>query len=122
MMGYLWHQQVPLTAFGKHAVRITKQVKDSSLAEAERQQRPIQYFPSGKTGKKTLAEQIAKRDKIDEGLIGVFSCVEPCLSSTARCSRAFRLLSTAGRSAKANGRQTWDSEGTSNRDGCSRPW
>jgi hypothetical protein len=80
MMGYLWHKKVPLTAFGKHAEQITKQIKESSLVEAGRQRRPIQYLPSSKTDKKTLAEQIAARDKIDDGLICVLSCVEPCLS------------------------------------------
>lgn len=80
MMGYLWHKQVPLTAFGKHAERMTKQIKEASLAEARRLTRPVQYLISSKTDKKTLAEQIALRDQIQDGLICVLSCVEPCLS------------------------------------------
>ena len=80
LMGYLWHRQVLLTGFGKLAQKSTEQIKEASLAEAKRQQRPVQYLPSSKTDKKTLAEQIAVRDQIDEGLICVLSCVEPCLS------------------------------------------
>ena len=80
MMGYLWHKQVPLTAFGKHAEQVTKQIKEASLAEARRLQRPVQYLNSSKIDKKTLAEQIAMRDGIEKGLICVLSCVEPCLS------------------------------------------
>ena len=59
MMGYLWHKQVPLTGFGKHAEQITKQIKEASLAQARRLLRPVQYLTSSKTDKKTLAEQIA---------------------------------------------------------------
>jgi hypothetical protein len=80
MMGYLWHKQVPLTAFGKHAEQLTMQIKEASLAEARRLGRPMQYLPSSKTDKKTLAEQIAVRDQVENGLICVLSCVEPCLS------------------------------------------
>ena len=39
MMGYLWHKQVLLTEFGKHAEQLTKQIKEASLAEAGRLQR-----------------------------------------------------------------------------------
>jgi hypothetical protein len=80
MMGYLWHKQVPLTGFGKHAQGITNQIKEASYQESKRLERPVQYLVSSKTDKKTLAEEIAARDKIDEGLICVLSCVEPCLS------------------------------------------
>lgn len=79
-MGYLWHKQVPLTAFGKHAEQLTEQIKEASLAEAQQQKRPVQYLNSSKIDKKTLAEQMAMRDGIENGLICVVSCVEPCLS------------------------------------------
>ena len=80
LMGYLWHKQVPLTGFGKHAEEVTKQIKKASLAEAERLGRPVQYLVSSKIDKKTRAEEIAVRDKIQNGLICVLSCVEPCMS------------------------------------------
>jgi hypothetical protein len=80
MMGYLWHKQVPLTAFGEHAEQLTKQIKQASLAEAERLKRPVQYLNSSKIDKKSLAEQMAVRDGVKDGLICVLSCVEPCLS------------------------------------------
>jgi len=80
MMGYLWHKQVPLRAFGKHAEQLTKQIKEASLDEAGRLQRPVQYLTSSKVDKKALAEQIAIRDGVENGLICVLSCVEPCLS------------------------------------------
>src|ERR1035437_5217373 len=80
MMGYLWHKQVRLTEFGKHAEQLTKKIKEASLAEARRLNRPRQYLTSSKTDKKKMAEQIAVRDGVESGLICVLSCVEPCLS------------------------------------------
>jgi hypothetical protein len=80
LMGYLWHKQVLLKDFGKHAQQVTEQIKKVSLAEAKRLNRPAQYLASSKTDKKALAEQIAARDQVQEGLICVLSCVEPCLS------------------------------------------
>ena len=80
LMGYLWHKQILLKEFGKHAEQVTEQIKKASLAEAKRQNRPAQYLPSSKTDKKKLAEQIATRDQVESGLICVLSCVEPCLS------------------------------------------
>lgn len=80
MMGYLWHKQVPLTGFGKHAEQLTQQIKEASLGEARRGNRPVQYLNSSKMDKKGLAQQIATRDQIQDGLICVLSCVEPCLS------------------------------------------
>lgn len=71
---------MPLTAFGQHAEQLTKRIKEASLAEARRLSRPAQYLNSSKIDKKTLAEQIAARDQVENGLICVLSCVEPCLS------------------------------------------
>ena len=69
-----------LTEFGKHAEQLTKEIKEASLAEARRLNRPMQYLTSSKTDKKKMAEQIAVRDRVESGLICVLSCVEPCLS------------------------------------------
>lgn len=80
LMGYLWHKQVSLTAFGKHAEQLTNRIKEASLAEARGLQRPVQYLNSSKIDKKSLAEQIAMREGVENGLICVLSCVEPCLS------------------------------------------
>src|SRR5215467_2767180 len=80
MMGYLWHKQVRLTGFGKHAEQLTDQIKEASLGEAKRLNRPVEYLNSSKIDKKKLAEEIAMRDGIENGLICVLSCVEPCLS------------------------------------------
>jgi hypothetical protein len=100
MMGYLWHGKVRLTEFGKHAEQITKQIKEASLEEAVRLGRPIQYLTSSKTDKKALAEQIATQDQIDDGLICVLSCVEPCLSFDVGPNRGQKRLEVRQRLRK----------------------
>jgi hypothetical protein len=80
MRGYLWHKQVRLKEFGKHAQQLTNQIKEASQAEARRLQRPVEYLVSSRIDKKKRAEEIAMRDGIENGLICVLSCVEPCLS------------------------------------------
>jgi len=40
----------------------------------------VQYLTSSRIDKKALAERMAEREGIEDGLICVLSCVEPCLS------------------------------------------
>src|SRR6266571_5320521 len=40
--------------------------------------RPFRYLASCHTRKETLARELIKADQLQEGLVGVFGCVEPC--------------------------------------------
>ena len=77
---YLAHNRVLYRDFGEHAQAISERVKRASLARAEREGRPIQYLASSNISKEDIAREIAKREKVREGLICVLSCVEPCVS------------------------------------------
>jgi len=50
---------------------------------AQREGRPFQYFGE-RVHKEELARQIAERDRIHEGLVCVFSTLEPCRSYALR--------------------------------------
>jgi hypothetical protein len=80
MFYYLWHAKVLLKDFGKFVQKKSAQLKAASLAEAERQQRPIVYLRSPQESKEEVARQIARRDGIQKGLIAVLTAVEPCQS------------------------------------------
>jgi hypothetical protein len=80
MFHYLWHAQVLLKDFGKFVQEKSAQLKAASLAEAQRQQRPIVYLRSPQESKEEVARQIARRDGIQKGLIAVLTAVEPCQS------------------------------------------
>jgi hypothetical protein len=57
-----------------------KMLKEASLQEANRLNRPIVYLPTSGEDKSEIARKIMNEDKIDKGLICVLKSVEPCLS------------------------------------------
>ena len=83
MMRYLWAQQVRLTEFGKHVQRVSEQVKQACKAQAEALGRPVKYLQSAGESKEELARGIAAREKIQQGLVCVLSCVSRAARS--RC-------------------------------------
>ncbi len=83
---------VKLVDFGKHAQQLTERLIDASEAEAKRWDRPIEYLPSPKLRKEDHARELARRDGVSDGLIGVFKCVEPCWSFGLRGNRASKKL------------------------------
>ena len=78
MLNYLWHIRFLLKDFGKLVQEKSAQLKAASYAEAQRRQRPILYLPSPQVSKEEVARQIAQKDGIKKGLIGILTAVEPC--------------------------------------------
>jgi hypothetical protein len=87
MMGYLWAKQVRLTEFGKHVLRVSERLKQACKAKAEALGRPVKYLVSAGESKEEVARGIAARDKIEEGLVCVLSCVETCRTTCDDKSR-----------------------------------
>lgn len=83
---------VRYTEFNKHSQQQTERLIAASQAEAQRLGRPLEYLPSPKLRKEDYARKIAARDGITDGLIAVFSCVEPCSSFTLRGNGATKKL------------------------------
>ncbi len=80
MERYLWANQVLKKEFGEHAEKVTERLKEASLAEAGRLQRPVRYLASSKISKEDVARAIAAKDRITDGLVCVLKSVEPCWS------------------------------------------
>src|SRR5258708_30472757 len=78
MMGYLLGHSVRLTGFGRHVVQVSERLKQACKAQAEAVGRPVKYLASGAESKEELARGVVERDKIEEGLVCVLSCVETC--------------------------------------------
>lgn len=81
-----------LKEFKDHSQTVTKQLIAASEQAASAQNRPIEYLRSPKLRKEDHARRVAQRDGIQEGLIGVFRCVEPCLSFSLRGNGATKKL------------------------------
>lgn len=80
MMSFLWKVQVKLLQFKKYSMKLTQVLKEHVEALAKQSGRPSTYLYSSAVSKEDLARQLARDDRITEGLIGVWRCVEPCFS------------------------------------------
>lgn len=78
--------------FKAHAQGRTDQLIAASEAGAKRLGRPIEYLPSAAVSKEERARAVAQRDGIETGLIGVFTCLEPCWTYTVRGNRETKQL------------------------------
>ena len=92
MLRYCNFNGVRLTGFKTHAEQLTAQLLEASEAQAKCLGRPIEYLASPKLRKEDQARLIAQRDGINDGLIALFKCVEPCWSFTVRGNRATKKL------------------------------
>jgi len=90
--GFLWRQQVLLKDFGRYVESVSKQLKEASCQAARTQNRPIIYLPSSKTDKRAVAQRIAAKDGVSNGLIAVMTCVEPCMSFRVGPNRKTKKL------------------------------
>ena len=100
MMSYLWANQVRLTEFGRHVLRVSERLKQACRAKAEALRRPMKYLASAAESKEEVAREIAAREKIEEGLICVLSCVEPCRTFEVYRNRDTRRLELVSRIRK----------------------
>ena len=89
---HLCNVGVLLKNFGAYATGLSDRVREAAHAFAKRRGRPVRYLHSSAESKEALARQLAGRDRIREGLIGVFDCVEPCLTYFVRGDRKAHRL------------------------------
>jgi hypothetical protein len=84
MFRYLCSAGVRIKDFAGFVSGLTNRVCAASAAFAARCGRPLRYLESCVERKEDLARRLAERDRVKEGLIGVFSILEPCLTYTVR--------------------------------------
>src|SRR6266702_4958857 len=80
MEAYLSAQHVLLKDFAQYVEKTSAAIRAATYAFAESWQRPVQFVNSSNVSKEDLARAGARRDGIEQGLIGVLSAVEPCKS------------------------------------------
>jgi hypothetical protein len=100
MMGYLRRVDVLLKDFKDYVTAVSDRVRSASQAIAEAAGRSVKYLSSSLARKEAIAQQTAAREGIEQGLIGVWSCVEPCLSDFVRRDGKGKQLVLAFDSAK----------------------
>jgi hypothetical protein len=100
MMGFLWQQQVLLKDFRTFAGNITAEVRRAAEEGAIQRGRPVEYLHNSVMDKEAWARQVAKRDGIQQGLIGVLKAVECCWSYEVGPNRAKKKLELRGKPSK----------------------
>ena len=100
MLGYLWQRQVLLKDFKAFAGNITAQVRQAAEESAVRQGRPVAYLHNSAMDKEAWARDVAKRDGIQQGLIGVLKSVECCWSYEVGPNRAEKKLELRGKPSR----------------------
>src|SRR6185503_12665508 len=89
-----------LKNFKTYVQGVTDQVRAATERLAKAAGRPLIYLDSARLSKEEEARQIAEREEIQEGLICVFSAVEPCFSYEVRRNAQQRKLQLHGRTQK----------------------
>jgi hypothetical protein len=92
MEHYLSCCGVLIKNFKPFATEITQRVRAAAWQAAEAAGRPVRYLTDPRVSKEELARHIAREERIDSGLIAIFSAVEPCLSYSVRGERASRQI------------------------------
>jgi hypothetical protein len=100
MMNYLWAKKVRLTEFGGHVQRVSARLKQACRAKVEALGRPVKYLTSAGESKEEVAREIAARDRIQQGLVCVPSCVEPCRTFEVYRNRETRKPELLSRTRK----------------------
>jgi hypothetical protein len=100
MQGYLWANQVPLTAFGAHVNEVSERVKQAALRCVQQAGRTVRYLQSSKDDKEEIARAIARQENIEEGPVCALTCVEPCWGFDVYRNRETKKLDLVQRSRK----------------------
>src|ERR1700735_1229811 len=100
MMNFFWQRQGLLKDFKAFAGHITAEVRQAAKEVAVKQGRPIEYLHNSVMDKEAWAREVAKRDGIQEGLIGVLKAVESCWSYEAPRNREEKKLQLRGKPSR----------------------
>lgn len=100
MHSYLAIIRLLLKDFGKHALRMSEQLKKAVYGRVEKLGRPVIYLPSGRESKEKRARRIAEDEGISEGTICMLTCVEPCQAFEIRRCREHKKLELVVRQRK----------------------
>lgn len=77
---YLSAIGVRIKEFDAHVSKVTRWIREATVAIAQAAGRPLRYLASSSVSKEEHAQEIGAEDGIRKGLICVLSCVEPCWS------------------------------------------
>src|SRR2546422_6135082 len=96
---YLAQAKVLCKNFKDFATGVSASICQNAEQLAHSWRRPFTYLGSSSISKEEAARKIAERDAIQEGLIAVFRCVEPCRTYKMRGNYQTKMLEPAWNAA-----------------------
>lgn len=98
--GFLGGHGVLYKDFKPFVMKVSESLKNHAKEVAQLQQRPFIYISSPSFSKENWAREIMDRDNIKEGLVCIFTCVEPCRSYSIRKNGKAKTLDLASRETR----------------------
>jgi hypothetical protein len=92
MFQYLCSRKVLLKDFAEWAKPITEEVKSRFAEDAAKSGHEVSYIRSSSASKEEMAREVQEERQITRGVIGSWSCVEPCRSWTIYKNRETKRL------------------------------
>jgi len=92
LLSFLNYRRILLKDFGAWAESLSQRIRAESEQIACAAGRPVRYLASSQVRKEDVARDILRQQPVTQGLIGVLTCVEPCLSYTVSRSRVRQRL------------------------------
>jgi hypothetical protein len=92
LMAWLTENEQRLTGFKQFGLALTARLKASMEQVAAATKFPIKYLASSALSKEDLVKLLLKQEGISEGIVRVFSCVEPCRSFEIRRDREKKMI------------------------------
>jgi hypothetical protein len=92
MSSFLGSRRILLKDFENTMKKCTDRIREAGQMLADEAGRPHKYLSSSGLSKEQFALEIAQRDNVKEGLVCVFTTVEPCRSFRIRSNREIKQL------------------------------
>lgn len=89
---FLSSQKVLYKEFQSYTSKFSAKIKEQAEKVAKQSERPYIYLASSSIKKEEYVRKLLKENPVDEGLICVLSCVEPCKSYGVRGDKAKQQL------------------------------
>ena len=97
---FLGNPRVPFKGFKAFGEKFSAGVRKRVEEIARRAGRPFHYLAASRTDQEKFVREVMERDRIEEGLVCVLACVEPCQSFRVRPNREKRELQLVARERK----------------------
>lgn len=92
MSSFLGSRRILLKDFENTMKKCTDRIREAGQMLADEAGRPHEYLSSSGLSKEQMALEIVQRDNVKEGLVCVFTTVEPCRSFRIRSNREIKQL------------------------------